>query len=319
MTDWFVINHSASKQAASDVRLADVAARYYDQHGQHVVSAERISISLAYWLDFFGTKTIEEIGNAELQREFHTWLLDKGMKKTSAKRVVSDGRAAINYAWKRGEIASAPFVMPISTGSNEAAPPKGRPLELKEIVALYSNTKNPNLTMFITLMLATAARPDAVLGLTRDRMKVEDRLIVLNPEDRPQTKKYRPTLRMPESIVPLIESIETEISPLYLVGLRDTPLKGVRTSWRTARKNAQLDNQVNPYSLRHTMARWLRKERVSGWEISAQLGHKRQDLSITEIYAPYDPTYLQNAAKAIDSFFAQLRAKSVLVDAMLKR
>lgn len=91
-------------------------------------------------------------------------------------------------------------------------------------------------------------------------------------------------------------------------------VKSLRSAWRGARRRAGLDDRVNPYSLRHTMARWLRKEGVPAWEVSAQLGHKRPDLSITEIYAPHDPTYLDNAVRAIDSFFADLRANCVLVE-----
>ncbi|WP_417449563.1 tyrosine-type recombinase/integrase [Kordiimonas sp.] len=171
--------------------------------------------------------------------------------------------------------------------------------------------------MFIILMIATAARPDAIRELTRGQCDVKSRLIKLNPNERAQTKKYRPTLRMPESIVPVIKRFDADAPEVYLVGGSDEMLKSVRTTWLTARKNAKLDDQVNPYSLRHTMARWLRKSGVPAWEVSAQLGHKRQDLSITEVYAPYDPGYLGEATKAIDTFFAELRANSVLVDEML--
>ncbi len=38
---------------------------------------------------------------------------------------------------------------------------------------------------------------------------------------------------------------------------------------------------------------------------------------MTEVYAVYDPMYLKKATEAIDSFFAELRANSVLVDEML--
>lgn len=263
-------------------------------------------------------RTVADISDADLQGRFHVWLKDKGMKGTSVSRVLGVGRAAINYAWKRGEIKNVPFILGISKEDKEASPPKGRPMEIEEISELFGATQNPKLKMFIVLMLATAGRPDAIRELTVGQCDVQNRLIHLNPKDRQQTTKYRPTVRMPENIVPLIESYHGMPSETCLVGGAPTPLKSVRTTWRTARKNANLDDHVNPYSLRHTMARWLRKQGVPPWEISSQLGHKRQELSITEVYAPYDPTYLSEATKAIDYFFAELRVKSVLVDAMLK-
>lgn len=316
LTDWFVLNHKSQSKDPEDHLLSEIVARYYDKHGKYVVSASSIRTFLGYWLDFFDTRTVAEISDAELQREFQVWLRARGMKVTTVKHVLSAGRAAINYAWKRGEIVQPPFILPVSEESGEVSPPKGRPLDINEIVSLYESTANPNLRMFIILMIATAARPDAIRELTRDRMLIEDRLIVLNPEHRQQTKKYRPTLRMPESIVPLVEQSD-ETPSIHMVGGGDKPLKSVRTSWRTARAKSGLDDQVNPYSIRHTMARWLRKEGVPAWEVSAQLGHKRQELSITEIYAPYDPGYLSEATKAIDSFFDVLRASSVLIDQML--
>ena len=39
-----------------------------------------------------------------------------------------------------------------------------------------------------------------------------------------------------------------------------------------------------------------------------QLGHKSRDYRTTELYAAFDPAYLQNAVRAIDLLFEKLRA-----------
>jgi len=63
------------------------------------------------------------------------------------------------------------------------------------------------------------------------------------------------------------------------------------------------------------MPRWLRKSSVPAWEVVAQLGHKSPDVSTTEIYAPFDPTYLFKSTAAIDDFLqrvtCQLRVSSI--------
>ena len=82
---------------------------------------------------------------------------------------------------------------------------------------------------------------------------------------------------------------------------------------------ADLDAEVNPYSLRHTMARWLRKEGVPAWEVAAQLGHKQREFNTTEIYAPFDPSYLSASVQAVDRFFDQLRVNCVLLEERLNR
>jgi len=308
LTDWFVIAQTKSSEAPEEVLLAEVVARYWERHGQHLASAYRTKTALDYWLEFYGEITVSELTGVEQQEAFHVWLKDKGMKATTVARVITAGKAAINFAWKRGEIANVPYIIPIKKSEQEPSEPRGRPMEVEEIAALFEASDNPNFHLFLIFMIATAGRPDAIKDLTLDRLDVENRLIQLNPEGRRQTTKYRPKLRMPESIVPMVEKLKAEYPPeTHVIGLGPEKMNHIRTSWRGARARAGLDKQVNPYSIRHTMARWLRKEGVSAWEVSAQLGHKRSDLSITEIYAPYDPTYLNEAVTAIDRMFCELQ------------
>ena len=96
-----------------------------------------------------------------------------------------------------------------------------------------------------------------------------------------------------------------------LIWFRGMPNKGIRSAWRSLRDHVAMDDQVQPYSLRHTMARWLRKSSVPAWEVSAQLGHKETGASTTEIYAPFDPAYLRQSTEAINAFFAPLRVNCV--------
>jgi hypothetical protein len=50
-----------------------------------------------------------------------------------------------------------------------------------------------------------------------------------------------------------------------------------------------------------------------------QLGHKSRDYRTTELYAAFDPAYLQNAVRAIDLLFEKLRASFAPVDEPLFR
>lgn len=318
LTDWFVLAQTKVQEAPEEALLAEVISRYWEGHGKVLASAERTRISLRYWLDFFGDIAVADLGDMARQEAFHDWLREKGMKGSSIGRVLTSGKAAINYAWKRGELASVPFIAPVKKEDQGASEPRGRPMEVEEVARLLEASDKLNFHLFVIFMLATAGRPDAIKDLTLERLDVDNRLIILNPPDRGQTTKYRPTLRMPEAIVPLVQELKALHSPeLYLVGLKPTKTEAVRTAWRGARSRANLDAKVNPYSLRHTMARWLRKNGVPAWEVSAQLGHKRSDLSITEIYAPYDPTYLNESVRVIDIFFAELRVNCVLLDRIL--
>ncbi len=141
LTDWFVANHVPKSKEPDDHPLATIIARYWQHHGQHIISAERTRISLDYWLDFYGEHTLAEITDVSLQEDFHTWLAEKGMRATTVRRALSAGRAAINFAWKRGEIANAPYIIPVTDKERKAAPPKGRPLEVEEVAKIFDTTK----------------------------------------------------------------------------------------------------------------------------------------------------------------------------------
>ena len=319
LTDWYIANRKPVQEKPEHVLVCDILARYWAGHARHIASHERTRIALTYWMDFWQERTLDDVRPISEQEAFHQWLLAKGMKVTTASRVLGAGRAAINRAWKRGEIENPPFVQEIATAQDkQVAPPKGRTMEPGEVARLFEASTHTPLHAFVVLLVATAARPSAVLELTLAQCDVKNRLIELNPQGRVQNKKYRPTLRMPESVVPLLQNLHDSYPPsVHIVGKSGSPIASVKRSWDAARKKAWLDDEVRPYSLRHTMARWLRKQGVPAWEVSAQLGHKQKGLGITEIYAPHDPSYLSKSTKAIDSFFGHLRRNCGPLDSFL--
>ncbi len=183
----------------------------------------------------------------------------------------------------------------------------GRPLDVDEIAALIE-VAPVHLRDFIIWMIGTGARPDAILELTWEQVNRRDGVIQLNPPGRPQTSKYRPSVRLPKNLLPLVSQ---SISRGPVILYEGKKVAAIRTSWRKARENAGLDGEVQPYSLRHTVARWLRAHSVPVWEVAAQLGHSIQTHTITERYAPYDPAYLKAATAAIDTLLADLRSRCV--------
>src|SRR6185437_8609690 len=108
-------------------------------------------------------------------------------------------------------------------------------------------------------------------------------ILALNPAGRRQTKKYRPTIPVPEALEPWL-GLRTRS---HYVGSLSGPVASIKTMWREIRKEAGLDADVRPYSARHTIARELRKRRVPSEQIEIVLGHRRPAHGTTGIYAPY--------------------------------
>jgi len=187
--------------------------------------------------------------------------------------------------------------------------PRGRPLSVEEVVKLLECASD-HVWLTIILMIGTCGRPEAVFDLVGSRLDFKDRLIELNPVGRAQTKKYRPIVKMPDTLAVILDGAPDD----HLVTFKGKPVKSIKRAWRNLRERAGLDDRVNPYSIRHTMARHLRASGVPMEETAMQLGHKARSFRTTELYAPYDPAYLSRATEAIELFFAELRAKNAPVD-----
>ncbi len=312
LTDWFVLSHSKLEQAPKDILLAEVFARYFEQYGSKLRTAGNVRRYLTDWVEFHGDATIEYATKLDRQEAFRTYLKgERGLSPSTVRQALTIGKSALNWAWKRGEISAVPYIELVKV---PRPAPKGRPMEIRELAKLLGAAEY-HLQTFIVMMIATTGRTRAVLDLTFDRVDLSNNLIQLNPDDREQTQKYRPTVKLPESLKPWIIEHRASSSCPSVVQYRGAPVASIRSGWRTLRATLKMDNAVQPYGIRHTMARLLRKSSVPAWETAAQLGHKVPDVSTTEIYAPFDPAYLFKATAAIDAYFGalacELRVNSV--------
>ena len=287
LTDFFVDNRKPKDEKPGDVPLADVLRRYYVEHASKLRTAHTVKVGINQWLDHWSDAPVSDLSDITRQEAFHQYLRDRGMKESSVLRVIGMGKAAINRALKRGQLREAPYILTVSAGAQE---PMGRPMELEEVKALYSKA-NPHLRIFIAWMLGTAARPEAILDLHSRQVDRRHKLVALCPPERPQNKKYRPTVKL----IPYLVDCDFEG---FLVVDKSRHVRSIKNSWKAARIAAGLDARVTPYSLRHTAARWMRSQKVSEWDVSTQLGHKRP--GTTETYTAFDPGYLKGAAKALD-------------------
>ena len=88
------------------------------------------------------------------------------------------------------------------------------------------------------------------------------------------------------------------------------PVKSMKTALNASRDGFQPG--VNFYSMRHTAGRWMRSHGVPLEQIAATLGHKDARYKVTEIYAPYHPSYLKEAGEALDGLLRKINAKAAI-------
>lgn len=294
LIEWVAANYQAPADdlPPSKVKLRDVLQDYWNGHGQHVRSHETTAIMLRYWNEYWGEATVADVRDAKRQDGFRAHL-SKRLGHNSINRCLEVGRAAIRRAWKRGVISSAPFVQMLPSIENK---PMGRPLSHDELVALLRGCTQPHLRLYIVLGLATGGRPEAITDLRWEQ--VDGDLIRLNPEGRAQNKKYRPVVRVGEATKAVLNAAYEGRGSEHLIAFRGRQVRRLDTIWKKATDG--MAPGVTAYSLRHTVARYLRTEGVDAWQVSSLLGHRRVGFEMSERYTAHSPDYQKDAAAALD-------------------
>jgi len=314
------------------VTLARVLTRHWQHHGRQLKSAQAVRYSLQRWNDFFPGALVSEITPAR-QRDFVKAMRAAGLSDGYIRRVLADGKSAINRAYREGEITAPPHIALVPEGE-----PRERIATLDEIAWLYRATPHDHIRLYLTLALGTLGRPEAVLQLDRSQADDRDRMIRLNPPGRRQNKKRRPTVPMCDTLAAIVARLP--VGPL--ITWAGKPIRNIRrtldriearaarmiriealararthraagdreAAWeivKDARARARAILEITPYTLRHTMAAELRRRGIPQWELAGMMGHSI-GYKTTERYAKFGPDHLGGAARAIEAYFADLKA-----------
>ena len=294
---WVTLHGHRAAQKPSETLMGDVFARYMEKHGQHTVGAgvQRRNLFLALERMQEGLTFSEFTLDAQfaLTRRMEA----DGYQPGTVKRVVGAVKAAVQWAWKNGELEQ-----PIPFLSVQDGAPRERVMTIQEIADLWDAAEQEHLRMFILLLLATTGRPAAVLQLTREQCDLDRGLIDLNPPGRVQTKKRRPVVSMPDFLRGWIEQAQ----PGPLVCFRGRPVVKINKTWRVARDAAGLDDAVVPYTIRHSIATELRGRGVPELELAGLLGHSMPNFRTTGRYAKYAPNHLSAAKASLDEIAVEI-------------
>lgn len=311
MTAWFLSEQQGPSSSGKPATLGEVLIAYEEAHGKNVASAADVKISSRLWTEHFGAIEAQDIDVDRVER-FKAWLLKRDYSPGYVNRVLSVGRAALMRAFERRVIPRRPVVKGVS---GYEADPKGEPLSIGELRRLLAELHEPHLRRFFLLGLGTGARPDALRGLEWPQVDVEGRSMSLNPPGRTQTKKRRAKVPICDALAELLEQWGREDGwEGPVVRFKGNAVGSVKTSWRKARARAGMGEECNPYSLRHTVGKWLRSQGVPPWEVAALLGHKMPSYTITERYAEADPNHMAGTKAALDRLLKAVLGQGVSDD-----
>lgn len=217
----------------------------------------------------------------------------KGRSDGSIHTELGHLRTVLTWAMKRGHIERAPYI--------ERPPkpaPKERHLTRGEAQRLLDGAAMPHIRLAILLMLATAARVEAIRELTWDRIDFERGLIQLRDPADTGRRKGRATVPMNRSARVALEHAREAALTEHVIEWAGKPVESIKRGLATAARNAGLDG-VSAHVLRHSSAVWLAEAGKSMDEIAQYLGHT--DVATTrKVYARFSPDYLRGAAEVLE-------------------
>ncbi len=306
LADWVLTNVGDEKTRPDQVLIVTVLNTYWEEHAKKLPSMRTAWSGLRYWMYFWDDATVSEITPKE-QTRFRKWLAAKDIAEGGIDRILSDGRAALNRAVKWQELTEAPHIFGVQTAEDKRSrEPLGRPIVPKEMALLFDAANSRHMFAYLIVATNTLARPSAVLELRGAQYDDTHNRVDLNPPGRRQNKKHRPILAVTPTLKPWLQRVDVPTQRYVAYGR--SPIKSITTAWELLVKEAGLDERVTPYSIRHGMAREMRKRKVPKDQISIFLGHlPKESDATTSIYAPYEPEYCSEAVAAIESVMGEIR------------
>lgn len=225
-----------------------------------------------------------------------------GVAGSTVQRNINDVRAAIHHAEKNNRLTNPPRIGDLP--SQYRSPARDRILDEEEMARIFWYAKHsPALFRFVALQMATSVRPIAALQFD-PRTQYDDKrgIIDLQPTAAPQTKKRN-------AIIPAILPLRPILRAWAAEGAQ--PAASHRKAWQHMREVLGLSADVQPKTIRYTIATWLYEmEWIPERQISEMLGHIDDTGGLartSRVYAQYRPERMGQVTKGLSLIWLRIR------------
>ena len=310
-------------KAAGATFLADAIANYLATEIDNKASASAIRARLAhvvaYLVSLSGDVRCDDVDDAWVE-EFRRWAARRpivtptGRQKERAPSTVENSvlqlAAVINHTLDRKRTGKEAQFRPIAMKEVNRTP--GHRSDVAELAKMFQYAIEPTrkkrripLHRFLMISVATLARPDAAHDVStaseRGQWNSKLRVLNLNPKGRRQTKKYRPLVPVARQVAQWLDETKG-----YFVAA-----SSVRSAWDNMATKIGLprEGESGMKLIRRSMAKLLRDRlpKAAWVEVELFLGHRKFD-SISDIYAPFDPSYCAVARNEIEAIIDEIEA-----------
>jgi integrase len=286
------------------VTVAGLLDDAWDTYLKKLPSAEAAGIARNILKRELGDKRLSALVLEDYET-FSDRLTAQGLSIGYVSRILSVLRSSANRAHKNKKITirlEVPEYQPRSKKTKLKK--KGPLLETRELAAIIDAIDAPHLLLLVVLLIHYGARVGALLDAIASMIDLQQSVFDLNPPGREATNKGRPVLPIPTTLRPWIEDLPD--GPI--ITYRGVAIAEADTAFSNAVRLSKIGKKANFYSIRHTLARYMRKQRVDLEEIGIYLGHGNHnpETETTLIYCPWEPDYLINGRKAAEKFVREI-------------
>lgn len=269
-------------------------------------------------LDFWGETVRVRSLTEETQRQFADWSAAKGHSLSYIARNLRVLRAALSNA----KLHEPEIIYTESRIQEEwrlaTKPPRSIfiPSDAELGRFLSCEALPESAWRWCLIALSTGCRPQAATDLRPAARRRDARVIDLNPDGRPQNKKFRPRVRETRALTGWLDSWENEAAKNATRGeerLDDrytgyASVESVQTAIERIRAREEVAlPRLSAYSFRHKVITVLRLASVSEDETGRMVGHQRSSVRTTAGYGEWSPDYLKHAVAALDAWLLRLQ------------
>lgn len=292
------------EDGGSTLTVADCWAVYSAKHGPETASPETLGYIWADLEPHFGRLLVPQVDQDAADR--YVDLRTKGKLGRKVKPQTCRKELTILFACLRFCAEKPQRMFPASIIEKVKLPPAGAPrdrwLRTEEIQRLIDAAarlrRGPRLSRgerFLWIALETAARREAIMDLTWDRVDFEINVIHFDTPDRRQTNKRRAAVPISRSLRPILERAYRERKNDLVMGNKGAiwatiQLIAIEAGFggeKPERGQKPKATGISPHVLRHTAATHMARRGVSLYDIAKILGNSHQVVERT--YAKWCP------------------------------
>jgi integrase len=286
--------------------IKEAADRYFSSviqpknNRENSKKAERYSLNVI--VRSFSPNTRLDAIQSEDIAQWRDSLLLQGYAPATANRYMASLRAIMNRAcseWNALKVVPRFHLLPLDNN-------RCRYLSVQEETAIFEKSPS-HLKNLIVFLVDTGARLSEALDLTWDHVDLGNTShtsITLTKTKNGQPRRIPLTARTTNLLMRLRLNNLDGCQSVFLYdppGDRTpVPFKSPFTAWKTALKNAGVDQSLRIHDLRHTFASRLVSKGVPIFDVSKLLGHK--SITMTMRYAHLSPHAFNDAIIKLNNY-----------------